>query len=356
MLMLPLTMAAAVQARVATAIDSVLVATALDPVPSPSPSPAAAGGSPHAHSPTPEHAATSKLREFVPWSGEAKIACEMQWTNAVAGIPAVVEETVIERTMRGDSFLKGPPPRLLFVHIGKSCGATVERALENNAELVKLAGREPFGRVHVHPVRRAVLEPATEVVIVLRDPAERVVSAYNTAACKEDDNVTDIQACLRAPAERKFQRFGFKRLSLLECFPNITAFADGLDDDSDCGKLARDVLRNNETHPESSHGEHVGMGGCFYLGGMSRMLTHKRIHLVETNTCDADIATIPARLGLNSPFKVMGEAHVGAFPHHTDAPSDEGLQRLQRHLAHEYAFYDELKRLAKSQPLFERDV
>ena len=344
MLMLPLTMAAAVQARVATAIDSVLVATAIDAVPSPSPSPAA----------TPEHAATSKLRDFVPWSGEAKLACEMQWTKAVAGIPAMVDD--YESHMRGDSFLKGPSPRLLFVHIGKSCGATVERALENNAELVKLAGREAFGRVHVHPVRRGVLEAALEVVIVLRDPAERVVSAYNTAACKEDDDVTNIQACLRAPAERKFQRFGYKQLSLLECFPNVTAFADGLDDDTDCGKLARDVLRNNETHPESSHGEHTGMGGCFYLGGMSKMLAHKRIHLVETNTCDADIAAIPARLELNSPFKVMGEAHVGAFPHHKDAPSDEGLQRLQRHLAHEYAFYDELKRLAKSQPSFEGHV
>ena len=121
------------------------------------------------------------------------------------------------------------------------------------------------------------------------------------------------------------------------------------DDDSDCGRLARDVLQNNETHPESSHGEHVGMGGCFYVGGMTKMLTHKRIHLVETSTCDADIARIPARLGLTSPFKVMGEAHVGPFPHHSDAPSDEGMQRLRRHLAHEYALYYELKRLATSQ-------
>ena len=91
------------------------------------------------------------------------------------------------------------------------------------------------------------------------------------------------------------------------------------------------------------------MGGCFYVGGMTKMLTHKRIHLVETSTCDADIARIPARLGLTTPFKVMGEAHVGPFPHHSDAPSDEGMQRLRRHLAHEYALYYELKRLATSQ-------
>ena len=340
MLMLPLTMAAAVHSRPATATDSVLAATALDPAPSPSPSSAAADASPSG---------------FVPWSGEAKAACEMQWTKAVAGIPSMLDEPILERTMRGDDFLSGLPPRVLFVHIGKSCGATVERALEHNSELLKLKGvggfkvPEPFGRVHVHPVRRGVLDAAQEVAIVLRDPAERVISAYNTAACKEDDDVTDIKECLRAPAEQKFQRFGFKRLSLLECYPNVTAFADGLDDDSDCGRLARDVLQNNETHPESSHGEHVGMGSCFYVGGMTKMLTHKRIHLVETSTCDADIARIPARLGLTSPFKVMGEAHVGPFPHHSDAPSDEGMQRLRRHLAHEYALYYELKRLATSQ-------
>merc|ERR1719424_2358139 len=342
--------------------------------PSPSSSPVAAGGSLHA-SPTPEsigkpivrvsdksplpsarsNDTTSKLpNTFVPWSGEAKLACEMQWTRAVAALPALPDDPMPDKEMRGDSFMAGLPPRVLFVHIGKSCGATVQRALLTNAELMKLAGREPFDRVHVHPVRRGVLEAATEVVVVLRDPVERLVSAYNTAACKEDDNITDVKVCLRSPARRKFQRFGFKRLSLLECYPNVTAFADGLDDNTECGKLARGTLRNNETHPESSRGEHVGMSSCFYLGGLSKILSHKRIHLVETKTCDADIAKLPAWLGLHSSFAVMGEAHVGPFPHHTDKPSDEGLQRLRRHLAHEYAFHDELKRLAKHS--FEADA
>ena len=126
MLMLPLTMAAAVHSRPATATDSVLAANALDPAPSPSPSSAAADASPSG---------------FVPWSGEAKEACEMQWTKAVAGIPSMLDEPILERTMRGDDFLSGLPPRVLFVHIGKSCGATVERVTDADADGMTLLHR-----------------------------------------------------------------------------------------------------------------------------------------------------------------------------------------------------------------------
>ena len=331
-----LALAAAVHSRVASAMDSAQ-----------GPLAAAVSGS------IPARPTTSMLEAaFVPWTGAAKLACEMQWTRAIAGLPEGPQDP--DEAYRGDAFLEGLPPRLLFVHIGKSCGATVERSLETNAKLIQLAGREPFGRVHVHPVRRRVLAAVKEVVIVIRDPVHRVISAYNTAACKEDDEVDD-EVCKRIPALHKFQRFGFKRLSLLECFPNVTAFADGLDDSTDCGRLARDVLRNNETHPESSHGEHVGMGNCFYLGGMADTLVHKRLHLVETDTCDADIAKIPAWLGLDSTFAVPGAAHVGGFPHHADKPSAKGMRLLRHHLAHEYAFHDELKRMARSQP-FEVDA
>jgi hypothetical protein len=198
------------------------------------------------------------------------------------------------------------------------------------------------------------LAAVKDVVIVLRDPIQRVISAYNTAACKEDVEVTDEKECKRTPKHEQFQRFGFKKLSLLECFPNVTVFANGLDDNTECGHLAREVLRNNETHPGSSRGDHVGMGNCFYLGGLSSALMHKRIHLVETRSCDADIAKIPAWLGLKHPLIEQPPTHVGGFPHHLDKPSAEGMERLRRYLAHEYAFHDELKRLAKSQP-FELD-
>ena len=52
-------------------------------------------------------------------------------------------------------------------------------------------------------------------------------------------------------------------------------------------------------------------------------------------------------LGLrNDSFKLRQELHAGGFPHHDDTLSVKGRDVLRQHLAHEYAFVDELRRMA----------
>ena len=92
------------------------------------------------------------------------------------------------------------------------------------------------------------------------------------------------------------------------------------------------------------------MGACFYLGGMMDLLQNKSVYVVETKTCDSDINAIAPWLGLrNNSLKLRQELHAGGFPHHDDKLSVKGRDVLRQHLAHEYAFVDELRRMAVNQ-------
>ena len=94
---------------------------------------------------------------------------------------------------------------------------------------------------------------------------------------------------------------------------------------------------------------HVGMGACFYLGGLLEKLRTKRIHLVHMKSCEEDINAVPRWLGINASFEPGPAVHNGGFPHHMDKPSSQGLKRLERHLDHELAFHDELQRIVSAQ-------
>ena len=95
---------------------------------------------------------------------------------------------------RGDQCLKPTKPLLLFVHVGKTCGSSVMQALrnpQNQAAMRRLApGHEPFDAVHMHPVRREVTDSMSRVLITLRDPVDRFISSYNTAATPGDSGGT----------------------------------------------------------------------------------------------------------------------------------------------------------------------
>lgn len=269
---------------------------------------------------------------------------------------------------KGSTFLTGKQPHFLFVHVGHSCGGSVTSTLSTEANKMRREihrgkespleqGRAIYDTVHVHPVRKSVLNAATHVLISLRDPVDRFISAYNSNACLYGGESRDT--CVRPsnpttklimPKAREEEAAGAAAEEMLDlqdahsslgCFPNITAFADHLDDDSDCGRAARDVI-----HPPWA--VHVKMGACYYLGGLVETLLRKSVHIVHAESCDKDIRRIPKWLGLNLTFDEPREAHRDAFPHHDDQPNQAGRRRLRLHLTHEYALQDALEHMAST--------
>ena len=278
--------------------------------------------------------------------------CKRTWTKAVEAMPESPEGDS-RPELRGDAFRTKTPPSLLFVHVGKTCGATVGFALRDNQRLLNT--RHPlqpaYDEVHTHPVRWGVLAAADYVLVSLRDPIDRVVSSYNSYVCARETeldengqrvNVNSRSECKRKPNEVSFTRKAQARL--IFCFPTVNEFAERLDEDTECGRLARDSLQY-----DFGFG-HAAMGACFYLGGMMDLLQNKSVFVVETKTCDSDINAIAPWLGLrNNSLKLRQELHAGGFPHHDDKLSVKGRDVLRQHLAHEYAFVDELRRMAVNQ-------
>jgi hypothetical protein len=274
--------------------------------------------------------------------------CRRTWSQAVKEMPEASEGDQ-RPELRGDAFRSKNPPSLLFVHVGKTCGATVGFALRDNQRLLstKHANQPAYDEVHTHPVRWGVLDAADRVLVSLRDPIDRVVSSYNSYVCARESTLDNkgnrVPVNSRNDCKRKPQEVGFMRdahARLIFCFPSVNEFAERLDEETECGRLARDSLQT-----DFSFG-HAAMGACFYLGGMLDLLQNKSVFVVETKTCDSDIQAIPPWLGLRpNSFKIRSELHAGGFPHHDDALSVKGREKLRQHLSHEYAFVDELRRL-----------
>ena len=278
--------------------------------------------------------------------------CQRRWKNAMIQMEEKTEDP--SDIYRGDQCLKPTKPVLLFVHVGKTCGSSVMQALrnpQNQVAIQKLApGHEPFDAVHMHPVRREVADSMNRVLITLRDPVDRFISSYNTAACIGDPK-NDPSRCRRKEnGDESLSASHVKPGTPLtnkitsECFNNVSAFADNLDADTECGRLARDVVGPNYIE-DLGHVGHIGKGACYYLGGVLERLKDKDVYVIDTETCDAGIRGIPTWLGLNSTEFVMPpKVHVGHYPHHDDTVNDEGRARLRKYLAHEYALHEKLRR------------
>ena len=300
------------------------------------------GLAPERHPPTP----------YLPERMRSPLAvCEAIYHAAINDLRHENEEDDANRQYRGDHTHGNH--KILFVNVGHTIGGTVMHTLLEHESIMREEFRDndedahnyPFDTVYMHPVAARVLDAAPNVLLVTRDPLERFISAYNSAACMKDGY--DRHLCERSSegAEmkkldtRQFMPAGGNTVApLLSCYPNISAFADGLaNKHSEC-QTARNVLDK----PWGLSGEKMGM--CFHLGGMlERLKCKSSVYVVHTETGDDDILGIPEWLEMDMRFNKTVKAGGGDFPHSTDRPSPEGLKMLKKYLEHEYAFLDVLE-------------
>jgi hypothetical protein len=315
-------------------------------------------------------------------------ACKAQWDAAVNNFPMALGHGDPFGRYRGDDCLSTTgtfgEPKILFVHVGKTGGSEVSAALLKNEDLLK---RSEWTKVHMHPVRTSLLNHAgfcSNIIISVRDPVDRFVSAFNTEICFNDTNVgSSIEERVEICESRKYldgtQDAGHRTQAKVSgdmqhphtgdeddgssdpvqsCnFSSIGAFSDQLDDETDCGGIARAMLSSpapmvTKGTMQTPTRNHVGRGLCYYLGGVLDQLKaeNRSVHLVHTPTMDANIEAIPGWIGIN-PYKWVETKNLtrsaqglgnAVAPHHDDPVSATERALLRKHLAPEYALYDEL--------------
>jgi len=203
-------------------------------------------------------------------------ACQRRWEE---GIDVSLARLRIPRGQPGFDaypFLAGVPSPLhplnstvLLVHIGKTGGSTVATTLHK-------AGIRNDA-VHVHPVPRSLFRATPHIVVSIRDPVARFLSAFNWGVRLRQGWAMNFSECY--DAEKFAVEFAYHRLN-----PALPPASRG------CGRLQQAV--QEWTKPagwmDAQRYGHIRWDGCFYLGG-----------------CVADYAPISRRL-----FAVRTEALV----------------------------------------------
>jgi len=118
--------------------------------------------------------------------------------------------------------------------------------------------------VHAQPLFRHQATKASHILVTLRDPVDRFVSAFNAYACRAglhatlsgggDSEGTDLRPCKGAPvwkgSEVEVSAKGTTRSTstknmteaFFKCFPTVAHFAGQLDQNNPCGAQARSFM------------------------------------------------------------------------------------------------------------------
>ena len=157
---------------------------------------------------------------------------------------------------------------VLLVHIGKAGGTTVTSLLPS-----------PFGYVHVHPVPDIALSKHPRVVVSIRDPVARFVSAYNWGIQfrKRPGSAIARVDTTRCSSVNDFaQRFVEAKAGSRRLMNQTDA----------CAELALGLTNSVPTHQAQGHFSHVAMDACFYLGGCTRKFAGSFVVTLEDMNVD----------------------------------------------------------------------
>jgi hypothetical protein len=206
---------------------------------------------------------------------------------------------------------KPPKKSILLVHVGKTCGTSVAKALYNNQIM--------FTQVHVHPVDHEMVHQFDYILITIRDPFNRTVSVYNFANPLWS-NIT------HAPQLSTHYEF-------YNCFPTISDYGEQLFDNSSCGNISR-----------NSGIMHFKMNTCGYLSGVVDLLLQfpQKVFLIQTETCEADLTRILDTIGFKNLDVLDSFPREWSYrPPHETVVSTKAQKNIRQQLedAGEYPLY-----------------
>lgn len=166
--------------------------------------------------------------------------------------------------------------KLLLVHVGKTGGTTLTHSHFDSTDF-------HIQQLHVHALTQKMVNTFEIILISLRNPIDRLISAYyfnhpmvlNTSLTLEDMN--------RHPNISNYKFF--------TTFPTIKDYGNALFLEDDRGALARRGVA------------HLLMDACTYLGGTIDMLKkHKQVFIVNLETMLGDLNHVSKVLQWNHTF------------------------------------------------------
>jgi hypothetical protein len=211
---------------------------------------------------------------------------------------------------------------ITVVHVGKTAGGTVIAML---SKALKTSDKHRIREIHLRPLEQSDLALSDTIVVGIRDPVERLLSAFYFHLNGELGQFpSNWQQRLYSQAQIS------EMTAFYECFHSFEEFAMGLLDKSACGAMARKGVG------------HLEWGLCYYMGGLQDELKTRKILLVDASSLIPDVNYILGTLNVTA-VSDDNVPRVHAHPHPTEL-SDRALMILRGHLelTGEYSFHRKL--------------
>ena len=208
--------------------------------------------------------------------------CKQKWLNTTRG-PYKTNPNYIFR----------PQAKILLVHVGKTGGGSIMDLLEKN--------RMDWHQVHEHAVEASMIREHSVILLSLREPVSRQISAFNWRLGKPHD-----------------RNLG-NRSAFYGCFSHVNEYAQALYASSFCGTQAR----IGELHTE--------LNTCSYLGGIVDELERNRqkVFALDTFSFVSDLNKISAHLKWGKHFVNPPHTHRSKKDGNSSYLSPKGQMQLE---------------------------
>ena len=244
---------------------------------------------------------------------------------------------------------------LLFVHVGKTGGTTVEDFLVANnikhvaihtkplsSKICKL--KHVFGEKKCERFEDRWKTLTDKVVVSVRDPIKRVISAFNWRHTNGGGVKDKSFSRKHYPDAYRFD------INLYECFASINDFAEALfppdggirNATGRCEHLAHKALELNNTF----YGPHLSQGYRFYMGEdvLDYMKADNRsIYLIHQESMQEDLLGIGEFLNVRLRSPKISQRRSAYKRKNDKYISEWGMKNLRKVLQPEYEFLRHLE-------------
>ena len=213
--------------------------------------------------------------------------------------------------------------KILMIHVGKTGGQTVTSHLKHKGIQYQF--------IHLHAVDREVLSLFDVIIIGLRHPVERLISAYYYSR----------QFMHKSKSSRRRLELNDEAQKFYHCSPTLKAFANNLYAATPCGDVARG-------DPPTFNGMHIHMDTCAYLGGIVNDLLNpkKEVFIINEECLIDDLNYVSEKLRWRKKFSENDKFDKHVMPADS-RPLNSALTLMQfggyMELSGEVALYNKLQ-------------
>ena len=247
----------------------------------------------------------------------------------------------ISKIRGGVQYRKG---KVLFIHVAKTGGSSVEEFFVQNHVKYFMLHQVPLAQStcrstklsNVRLCRDYLKIPRKLIVVSVRDPLKRLISAFNWRHPRGGGVIHNLYIKRHFPLVLQFEK------DLYTCFDSINDLAEAIGGENECGRLAEKAVKFSPKF----YGTHMTQGYEFYFGqgGLQEIKDlDLQVYLVHQESMKSDLEHVGDLLGIQIKQEEVPRERT-TYPKKNDTfISQDGMKKVMPLLQGEYSMLQNLK-------------